>query len=219
MEFDTFVSRAKTDASVGRPSFVYHQPASKDFGSGFLNQSMTSCQCRVVRFQAPYRQGPWMVQEMPGRSIGEIRITQAFGMLASFSNEQPYDCACCEYRQLVRGYIRVRQTGGEWYDIDHALRFGEPLDPDEYQEDGLIDGRAYGYRNIATNLDAYLPVRITGCEYEGRDAPGIYRLRTDHECQIHLDFLGRIVRRDGRIIRQRHWLVQYRGPTRVATVV
>jgi hypothetical protein len=180
---------------------------------------MTSCQCRVDRFRVPYRRGSWTIQEIPGLAIREVRITQAFGILASFTHELPYDCACCEYRQSVRGYIRVRQAGGEWRDIDHALRFGEPLDRAEYREDGLIDGMAYGYRSIATNLDAYLPVRMTGCDYEARDAPGIYRLRTDYECDIYLDFLGRIVRRDGRVIRQRRWLVQFRGPTREAVVV
>jgi RHS repeat-associated protein len=80
-------------------------------------------------------------------------------------------CECCEYRQYVGGYERIRFNKGKWID---ALRL-------HFQEDYLEDTLApFGHRHGYPNVDAdnYKDKfdkddRLKGCRYRSYDNPGL----------------------------------------------
>jgi hypothetical protein len=112
-------------------------------------------------------------------------------MLAIFAKDGGgCKCACCEYRQYVRGSFK--RNGQK---VDLLLPSGY-LSPTDFKEDGLVGapyGPHYGHRDeIGASDDWYIPARPDGCEYQGHDFPGIGGAPGD-TFDIDLEFQGEIV--------------------------
>jgi len=130
-------------------------------------------------------------------------LFEYFEMNATFIEDKDKDCccACCEYRQYVKGEFKL---GGVVQ--DHMLPGGK-LKKAAFQEDGVpaptgLPGYAagqpafYGHRADAGFAnDVYdTPNRATGCKYKGKDAPGIRGYRGPAaKFEAHLEFRGQII--------------------------
>jgi hypothetical protein len=115
-------------------------------------------------------------------------------------------CACCEYRQFVRGAFR--DAAGN--PIPFQLPDG-PFDQTEYREDGVPNRWGpgehdyYGHREQERHVhdDYSLPGRKEGCRYRGSDTPGCAAIET-----LHAEFIGLIVDTcQGKIVEVRTWVV------------
>jgi hypothetical protein len=111
-------------------------------------------------------------------------------------------CACCEYRQFVRGTFRDAAGDPVPFDLPSG-----PLDAAEYCEDGAIDEFGphrhgyYGHRGTSTPGDAYSGTG--GCTYSASETS-----RCPPTEGVHLEFLGLIVDRcRGRVAAKRTWVV------------
>jgi hypothetical protein len=103
------------------------------------------------------------------------------------------NCGCGEYRQFVKGYVRVngrRQI--------KKLYGGATLEENVYHEDTGDDGRPYGHREgTNSSIDKFIdPVekvstRATTCSYRGSDTPGLEGLSGVH-LDMHLVFKGQV---------------------------
>jgi hypothetical protein len=111
-------------------------------------------------------------------------------------------CACCEYRQFVRGTFTNTAGDPVLFDLPSGT-----LDPRAYCEDGTIDEFGtnrhgyYGHRDTSTPGDSYSGTG--GCSYQGNEKSSCPP--TDG---AHLEFVGLIVdvcRR--RVIAKRTWVV------------
>jgi hypothetical protein len=110
-------------------------------------------------------------------------------------------CACCEYRQFVRGSFQ-NADGPVLFDLPSG-----PLDKSEYREDGTIDEFGtdkhgfYGHRDTSTPGDAYSTTG--GCRYRANEKPSC-----PPSDGVHLEFVGLMV--DvcrGRVTAKRKWVV------------
>jgi hypothetical protein len=132
--------------------------------------------------------------------------TESFAMAASLGTPlgalRGCRCACCEYRQFVRGTFSDAAGDPVPFDLPSG-----PLDSAEYREDGTIDefGPAkhgfYGHRNTSSPGDAY--TGTGGCTYRASET-----LRCPPTEGVHVEFLGLIV--DvcrGRVSTKRKWVV------------
>jgi hypothetical protein len=139
--------------------------------------------------------------------------SKKFNMHAQFSGS----CKSCEYRQLIRGYVRYKQPGGAWYFDNKPLAPNVFLDMNTFQEDGYREGspghykyfRA-GHRNDAPASDSssptgffyfpsdqYSPTRASGCNYDSTDQPSALAPKTAAvDFQAHFEFKGQIVQVD-----------------------
>ena len=79
------------------------------------------------------------------------------------------DCKCGEYRQFVKGFMKVN---GRKKPI--PLCSGASLEENVYHEDADEKGVCYGHRgNPATSIDKFIDLAgASGCGYRGRDMPG-----------------------------------------------
>lgn len=126
---------------------------------------------------------------------GTKRVYSAFDMNADFSSVAPAECKLCEYRQYVKGYFKIKAPGAAWITLTHQLYGGALLDPNTYNEDscGGTTSR-YGHRSESTTCsEQYLPTRATGCQYRGKDAPGLNNLPAGYEYDISLVFKADLV--------------------------
>jgi hypothetical protein len=144
--------------------------------------------CYPQTFVVPAnRSGNKIIDWLPGvRLAGE-----EFDILATFAEgKNACKCACCEYRQYVRGTFR--RNGKK---LDFLLPSGY-LSPTNFKEDGLLRvpyGPHYGHRDeIGASDDRYLPTRSDGCEYQGSDFPNIGGSIGD-TFDINLEFRGEII--------------------------
>jgi hypothetical protein len=139
---------------------------------------------------------------------------ESFEMNADFQGTGSSECRCCEYRQYVRGYGRYRaNSASPWTTVNHLLRWGVPLSPVNYNEDGFSNGSAYGYRAFNGCSDDFLPhPRTTGCQYRGTDYPGL-TLPTGYQYDVQLDFIGQIVDvcNSNTVIQSSAWTVSCQG--------
>jgi hypothetical protein len=139
-------------------------------------------------------------------SVDAAAKSEHFEMEAEFkSHGSKCRCACCEYRQFVRG--RFTDAAGA------AVRFdmpSGPLDPARYCEDGAVDefgpGRHgyYGHRPTSSPGDEYTaPDARNGCVYRADET--VSCPPTDG---AHLEFLGLVIDRcGGRVAAKRTWVV------------
>lgn len=98
------------------------------------------------------------------------RLSAPFDMKAAFDNAGG-SCAAGEYRQYVRGTFTA-----DGVTVPHVLCGSVLLSPVDLREDGCPPPgcTAYGYRVCPDHpYNKYLPSRVTGCTYEGKDDPGI----------------------------------------------
>jgi hypothetical protein len=111
-------------------------------------------------------------------------------------------CACCQYRQFVRGTFQDADGNPVRFDVPSGA-----LDPAEYREDGSVDefgsGKHgfYGHRDTSSPGDAYSGTG--GCSYRAKETT-----RCPPTEGGHLEFIGLIV--DvcrGRVAAQRKWVV------------
>ena len=141
---------------------------------------------------------------------------EQFEMNADFTNSMSgggASCSCCEYRQFVRGVAWYRQNDqSPWTLVFHLLRWGIPLSPIYFYEDGFTNGGAYGYRAFDGGTDAFLPTRATGCQYRGVDFPGL-TLPAGFQYTFALDFIGAIVDvcNNNTVVRSSAWTVACQG--------
>jgi len=130
-----------------------------------------------------------------------------FEMNADFdSRGKDCSCACCEYRQFVRGAFR--DAAGD--PVPFQLPDG-PFDATEYREDGIPNAWGpgehdyYGHREQQrhVNDDYSLPGRKEGCRYRGNDTPQCAATET-----LHAEFIGLIVDTcQAKIVEVRSWVV------------
>jgi hypothetical protein len=129
------------------------------------------------------------------RVINRDQVGEQFRMHILWDNAAE-NCACCcgEYRQFVRGHIRV--NGKDMADKQRGkkklLSAGARLDDNHYHEDGDGRGHRYGHRGeIGTKVDQFLQDRSSGCLYKGHDFPGItLEFRPADVVDILLQFKG-----------------------------
>jgi hypothetical protein len=134
-------------------------------------------ECAARRFEAPFD------------AISDAAIkSEEFQIEADFAPRgKLFRCACCEYRQFVRGTFT--DAGGNPVQFDMP---SGPLSPTKYCEDGAIDEFAparhgfYGHRATSTAGDEYSGG--ASCKYHGREAVSCPPGET-----MHLEFLGLIV--------------------------
>jgi hypothetical protein len=97
-------------------------------------------------------------------------VYDCFELNVDWNNTGPgCDCRCGEYRQFVKGYIKVngRKQAKPLWGV-------ATLEENVYHEDG--DGTSrYGHRSDPeTSIDRFInPDRARGCSYRGRDMPGL----------------------------------------------
>lgn len=127
---------------------------------------------------------------------GALRnLTASPGLLIGFFkmeidwHENEPDCACCcgEYRQFVRGFVKV-----DGRTIQKKLFNGALLSPTDWHEDGDKNNYAYGHRDFAEDTnDKFIPDRPNGCLYRGFDNPGIPDTAVGGKhVEISLEFKG-----------------------------
>jgi len=140
------------------------------------------------------------------RKAGEV-----FNMLATFAEDQgKCKCACCEYRQYVRGSFKLN---GQI--VLHPLPSGF-LSPVEFKEDGVAGvayGPHFGHRDeIGAPDDLYLPTRQDGCEYQGNDFPGMAG-RPGNTFDIELEYRGEIIDvcNSNVVLQSTTWRVKFSG--------
>jgi hypothetical protein len=112
--------------------------------------------------------------DMPG---GFMNLASSPGMVAGFFtmeidwHEDDPGCACCcgEYRQFVKGFVKVNGTKQT-----KALFKGKLLSEKDWTEDSDDKNHPYGHRDLAEAVnDKFIPDRKSGCLYRGFDTPGI----------------------------------------------
>ncbi len=163
-----------------------------------------SATCNLKDYNVP--------ENRSGCRIDGSKVGESFEMNADFASVG--DCMCCEYRQYIRGRFRIRGRDGTWVTLNHLLRFGIPLSPDHFYEDGFPNGDAYGYRKFNGCSDAFLPPpRLTGFQYRGTDFPGIGGLNPGEAYDIVLHFRGEIVDTcaQNRVLQSSDWTVSCQG--------
>jgi hypothetical protein len=148
--------------------------------------------CALRRFDAPVN------------AISDAAVkSEEFEMDADFAPRgRRYRCACCEYRQYVRGTFTDANGTAVRFDMPSG-----PLSATSFCEDGAIDEFAagkhgfYGHRATSTAGDEYSGG--AGCKYHAREVASCPPAET-----MHLEFLGLIV--DvcrGRVAAKRTWTV------------
>ena len=127
----------------------------------------------------------------------------------------PTMCPVGEYRQFVQGAFTLNG-------VDQAFQLANPnggppvlFSRTTFREDGLAAPPAgasvfYGHRDDPSNngdsSDAYLPDRLTGCQYRGTDSPGI---PTVAGMALQVDFIGQAVDQatGGQVVQSATWTV------------
>ena len=131
---------------------------------------------------------PWCSFRQNAQGIAVFGAS--FKAHAKFDEDLLCDCACCQFRQTVKGYIRWRKFPNDktWTYQRHEKVWVEDCDPNL---------GCYGHRHspVQRARDYYRGGRPRGCEYEMQDDPGLYgvkalaiRERSKIEIQINLDF-------------------------------
>jgi hypothetical protein len=134
-------------------------------------------ECTARRFEAPLD------------AISDEAVkSEEFQMEADFvPRGRMFRCACCEYRQFVRGTFTDANGSPVPFDMPSG-----PLSATSYCEDGAIDefgaGKHgfYGHRATSTPGDEYSGG--ASCKYHGREAASCPPTET-----MHVEFLGLIV--------------------------
>jgi hypothetical protein len=144
-------------------------------------------------------------QKLQGSELNSASLGRTFTMKAEFaSSGYPTLCGCAEYRQFVRGTIRVNgnpismplpnPAGGPNLEILPRPTPGAP--DDNFREDGDISGvvKFYGHRADAPDPKGTYsnPDQRSGCKYEGIDSPLFFGL-VGQAVEIDLDFRGVII--------------------------
>jgi hypothetical protein len=138
--------------------------------------------CCVRQLQAPLN-----------ASTDPAAKSESFEVAAAFSTAaRRCRCACCEYRQFVRGTFTDANGAAVRFDMPSG-----PLDPSRYCEDGAIDEFGpgshgyYGHRGTSTPGDEYGGAAAhKGCEYRAKVMPSCPP--AEH---LHLQFLGMVIDR------------------------
>jgi hypothetical protein len=204
---DVVVSTAVGDSTTsGASAFTY----------AGTETAAPAAQCSVSAFNVPVgRSGCTQV----GTKAGE-----QFRMEADFRGP---NCACCEYRQFVRGTFVVNGRAVRHLLPDPAGGAPRPMLPrpapgsgnDNFLEDGFAAPPAginsfYGHRSQGDTdpSDRYLPDRATGCQYRGTDFPGI-RAASGATFTVDLDFRGRVIDTcNGNVVKNfNEWTVRCSG--------
>ena len=115
-------------------------------------------------------------------------VTGFFTMEIDWHEDDP-GCACCcgEYRQFVKGFVKVNGTKQK-----KKLFDGKLLSETEWTEDSDDKGHPYGHRDVTEAVnDKFIPDRKNGCLYRGFDTPGITDLAVaGKRVQAELEFKG-----------------------------
>jgi hypothetical protein len=157
--------------------------------------------CCVRRFAAPLHVQPDPAVKSEHFDMGAALTAPATGFPGVLT-QRGCRCACCEYRQYVRGTF----TNADGQTVPFDLPSG-PLSPTSYCEDGAIDefgpGKHgfYGHRQTSTPGDQY--TGTGGCTYSANETTSCPPTET-----AHLEFLGLLVDTcRGRVVAKRTWTV------------
>jgi len=138
---------------------------------------------------APRRHACVTSEKIPDKQTGVMpqqgQVNDYFEMNIDWSNSGPgCDCKCGEYRQFVKGYMKVNGRKK-----DKPLAGGAILEENTYHEDG--DASPYGHRDLpeSSNDKFITPGRATGCSYRGKDTPGLAAVPGVH-LDMSLTFKG-----------------------------
>jgi hypothetical protein len=115
-------------------------------------------------------------------------VTGFFTMEIDWHEDDP-GCACCcgEYRQFVRGFVKINGTKQK-----KKLFNGKLLSETDFVEDSDDKNHPYGHRDLAGAVnDKFIPDRKSGCLYRGFDTPGITDLAVaGKRVEAALEFKG-----------------------------
>ena len=144
------------------------------------------------------------------KRVDVVHVTTVVKFGAVFKDEELCKCKCCEYRQYVKGYGKVN---GNILRKRLSLSGADELDPDKFVEDGP---RPYGHRDSKEGNrpnDTYAEKRADGCEYTGRDVPGLFDLNPGDKYELHLDFESKIVDvcNDNAEVEKKTWTIRCAG--------
>jgi len=152
--------------------------------------------------------------DIPG---GKNDLAAAPGMLEGFFtmevdwHENDPGCACCcgEYRQFVRGVVKV--NGAK---LVKKLFNGKLLHETVWNEDSDAKNHPYGYRDLAEEVnDQFVPDRKNGCLYRGFDTPGISDSSVaGKRVEAALEFKGQTFDRCQKSAGpEKHWKLNFNG--------
>ncbi|OIJ66572.1 hypothetical protein WN71_017935 [Streptomyces mangrovisoli] len=168
------------------------------------------------------------------RTQPDVRCGGSFDLHAVFDDAIPSVPACGEYRQYVRGELKVGDQPVPFILRENGVatprkmrsRPGPGSADDNFLEDGQAAGSpgnkfavdlTYGHRNASVGngnrFDMYLPQRRSGAEYVGRDEPGATGAAGSF-FSIDVDFRGQVVDvcNGGAILFTNEWTVRCQVP-------
>ena len=172
----------------------------------------------------PAQQGACVLEErIPDTRSGIINgggeVGERFTVFIRWKDQKPQpggsqlsrcDCSCGEYRQYVKGYFIINNSGVK---EKQNLWGGAVLEENVYHEDGRDKNPVarYGHRDEPLTMDEdYTPDRATGCTYVGRDFP---RVQLGSDTDMLFQFKGqtydKCLNKFGPI---HEWEVRYKGP-------
>jgi|ERR1700674_602652 len=160
----------------------------------------------------------------PDIFLASFKVSQPAYIFAEFDKRKG-NCKCCEYRQLVIGYVTIngiRQSlhiGPGYISVGaDTIEVSDRLVSEEFfQEDGDKRGRPYGHRSDPNEppIDVYSrPDRATGCVFVGYDAPGGDQLTSGDTYEWQLTFQSAIIcvcDQPGRVLAKKFWRVECSG--------
>lgn len=143
----------------------------------FSDPSGMAC-CDVTSFTPKSATRLTVIFEQAG-DVFKLIVGMPMELQATFRNAPkatpPAACACCEFRQYVRGTLqgRLRFIRNGKYVPGPKEKWVETKTA-EFTEDATSDGRHYGHRSDENSPnDMYTRLRDDGCNYSMKDYPGI----------------------------------------------
>lgn len=127
-------------------------------------------------------------------AISGSSFNTTFNNTATFTHGEGETCAAGEYRQYVKGELKI---DGSVLDFYVCASSGTRLSKDVYREDGCPPNicTAYGYRACPDNvINRYsAPDRATGCAYQMSDTPGFSNIQAGKRYGMDVHFRGQLI--------------------------
>jgi hypothetical protein len=176
-----------------------------------LSGSPNAC---IVNAALPYARSG-ILRFSTGKVGEQFEVRVEWGNASIRGANSSYCAAeCGEYHQFIKGHMLVgsNKDGSKLDDISLKIFGGLTIDENIFREDGSDrnpNGR-YGHRRESQTMDeSFIPDRITGTKYIGRDFPSV---NIGAFADIDLTFLGKLVDTcNGTELLSGSWQVQYKG--------
>jgi hypothetical protein len=127
------------------------------------------------------------------KEIKGTRVYVPFDVEIDFSDQGACKCACCEYRQRIRGSYK-KKIDGTWREIKMRLPDGE-ISATEFKEDGIPDRDGKGQHFRPGRHDTKDPnekYTQKGCHYKAHDEPSLTG-SPGTPYAVDLEFAGEVV--------------------------